>query len=56
MHLIVGLWALLTSSVYATIPYSDYILAPSSRSLSPIAVLSVNGTVQNAESLTLNGT
>ena len=34
------------------IPYSEYILAPSSRTLYPASVYKVNGTVENAESLT----
>lgn len=36
------------------IPYSEYILAPSSRTVFPIAVYGINGTVDNPESL-LNG-
>ena len=34
------------------VPYSQYILAPSSRTLYPSSIYKVNGTVENAESLT----
>lgn len=37
-----------------SVPYSEYILAPSSRTVFPVAVHQVNGTVTNAEGL-LNG-
>lgn len=37
-----------------SVPYSEYILAPSSRTINPVAVYNVNGTVDNAEGL-LNG-
>lgn len=40
-------------SAYA-VPYSEYILAPSSRTVFPVAVYGTNGTVDNAEGL-LNG-
>lgn len=35
-------------------PYSEYILAPSSRTVFPVSVYNINGTVDNAEGL-LNG-
>lgn len=41
----------LASSSFA-IPYAEYILAPSSRTLHPLSVHSSNGSVSNAESLT----
>lgn len=44
---------LLLGSAYA-VPYSEYILAPSSRTVNPVSVYNVNGTVDNAEGL-LNG-
>lgn len=37
-----------------SVPYSEYILAPSSRTVFPVAVYNINGTVDNAEGL-LNG-
>lgn len=37
-----------------SVPYSEYILAPSSRTVFPVAVHQVNGTVTNAEGI-LNG-
>lgn len=37
-----------------SVPYSEYILAPSSRTVYPVSVYKVNGTVDNAEGL-LNG-
>lgn len=39
-------------NLIAAIPYSEYILAPSTRTLHPVSVYKVNGTVTNAESLT----
>ena len=39
-------------SVVQAIPYDQYILAPPSRILHPIAVYKINGTVTNAESVT----
>ena len=36
-------------------PYSEYILAPSQRTLTPVAVYNVNGTVSNAAGLTTTG-
>ena len=36
----------------AAIPYSEYVLEPSSRTLHPVSVYNVNGTVTGAESLT----
>ncbi|KAF3767680.1 family 78 glycoside hydrolase [Cryphonectria parasitica EP155] len=40
--------------VVSSAPYSEYILAPSSRTVYPVSVYNVNGTVSNAEGL-LNG-
>lgn len=40
------------STTVQAIPYSEYILAPSSRTLYPASVHRVNGTVSNASSLT----
>ncbi|KAJ4390040.1 hypothetical protein N0V93_007513 [Gnomoniopsis smithogilvyi] len=37
-----------------SVPYSEYILAPPSRTVFPVAVYNINGTVDNAEGL-LNG-
>lgn len=37
-----------------SVPFSEYILAPSSRTVFPVAVYNINGTVDNAEGL-LNG-
>lgn len=34
------------------VPYSDYVLTPTSRTIRPISVYGVNGTVQNAQALT----
>lgn len=45
--------SLLLASAHS-VPYSEYILAPSSRTVYPVAVHKVNGTVNNAEGL-LNG-
>lgn len=45
--------SLLLGSAYA-VPYSEYILAPSSRTVNPVSIYNVNGTVDNAEGL-LNG-
>lgn len=36
------------------VPYSDYILTPTSRTIRPISVYGVNGTVQNAQALTMS--
>jgi hypothetical protein len=36
------------------VPYEQYILAPSNRTLHPVSVRTVNGTVDNAESVTCN--
>lgn len=49
------LCAAIASSVSATIPYSEYILAPSGRELEPVSVYNVNGTVKNAKGLTVGG-
>lgn len=46
--------SLLLGSVCAQVPYSKYILAPSSRTVFPVAVYGINGTVDNAQGL-LNG-
>ncbi|KAF8847178.1 Six-hairpin glycosidase [Acephala macrosclerotiorum] len=43
--------AVLGSRLVAAIPYSEYILAPETRTLYPAAVHKVNGTVTNAASL-----
>lgn len=45
---------LFLASVFSQVLYSEYILAPSSRTVFPVAVYKVNGTVDNAEGL-LNG-
>jgi Bacterial alpha-L-rhamnosidase 6 hairpin glycosidase domain len=54
--LIRGLVALnclsLTRLAGAGVPYSEYILAPSSRTVYPSSVFKINGTVTNADSLT----
>lgn len=47
-----NLLASLGYSLVAAIPYNEYILAPDSRTLRPFAVHKVNGTVDNAASLT----
>lgn len=39
----------------SAIPYSEYILAPSDRILSPVSVYNINGTVDNAAALTTSG-
>lgn len=39
-----------------SVPYEEYILAPPSRTVSPISVYQVSGTVDNAQSLTGGGT
>ncbi|ROW02317.1 hypothetical protein VSDG_02557 [Cytospora chrysosperma] len=39
-----------------SVPYEEYILAPPSRTVSPISVYQVSGTVDNAQSLTGDGT
>jgi energy-coupling factor transporter transmembrane protein EcfT len=45
---------LLSQAFVAAVPYSNYILAPKSRTVYPAAVHKVNGTVSNAESLIEN--
>lgn len=45
--------SLLVGSAFA-VPYSEYILAPTSRTVFPVAIYGINGTVDNAEGL-LNG-
>ncbi|KAI5248975.1 Six-hairpin glycosidase [Aureobasidium subglaciale] len=49
--------ALATSLVASasTVPYSQYILAPSQRDLSPVSVYRANGTVTNAAGVTTSG-
>lgn len=44
-------WCLPLLATAASVPYSEYILAPSSRTLTAPTVHEVNGTVQNAEAL-----
>lgn len=44
--------ATLCSVFAAAVPYSEYILAPENRTVYPVSVHQVNGTVVNAESLT----
>ncbi|KAI5257362.1 Six-hairpin glycosidase [Aureobasidium subglaciale] len=39
----------------STVPYSQYILAPSQRDLSPVSVYRANGTVANAAGVTTSG-
>lgn len=48
------MFSLVLGYTYAVVPFSEYILAPSSRTVFPVAVYGVNGTVNNAEGL-LNG-
>src|ERR1700730_15258384 len=43
---------LLLASLITPIPYSEYMLAPGSRKIRPTSVHRVNGTVENAASLT----
>lgn len=45
---LLGLWVISTKAV----PYEEYILTPSSRTLIPASVYNVNGTVTNPEALT----
>jgi len=52
MKLLQPLMPLLASTLGATVPYSEYILAPESRTLYPVSVYQVNGTVTGAETLT----
>lgn len=35
----------------AAVPYEEYILAPSSRTLHPVSIVTTNGTVSGAESI-----
>ena len=49
------LWASLLSLTLATVPYNEYILAPSSKTLIPVSVYNVNGTVSNPQALTTTG-
>jgi len=58
MKLLKSLTTVVSCSLVATqsVPYSEYILAPASRTLFPASVYKVNGTVTGAESLTrVNG-
>lgn len=43
---------LLLSSLATAAKYDEYILAPSSRTLHPVNVYKINGTVEGADSLT----
>ncbi|THY71746.1 Six-hairpin glycosidase [Aureobasidium pullulans] len=52
--LAVALTTLLSSSA-ATVPYAEYILAPSQRDLFPVKVHQANGTVTNAAGVTTSG-
>jgi hypothetical protein len=55
MLLSILVFALVNASLFSLtrgIPYDQYILAPSSRTLHPISVYKVNGTVTGAESVT----
>lgn len=42
---------LFVARAYSQVPYSEYILAPSSRTVFPVGIYNVNGTVDNAEGL-----
>ncbi|KIX07464.1 uncharacterized protein Z518_02117 [Rhinocladiella mackenziei CBS 650.93] len=42
---------LTTTALVSAVPYQEYILAPTSRTLHPVSVRTVNGTVLNASSL-----
>lgn len=59
LHGIPAMWlytlsfSLFMGAAYA-VPYSEYILAPASRTVYPVSVYRVNGTVDNVEGL-LNG-
>lgn len=46
---------LLIARQVLAVPYSEYILAPKSRTVRPASVYNVNGTVANAEALTEEG-
>ncbi|KAL1979888.1 hypothetical protein VTN96DRAFT_5022 [Rasamsonia emersonii] len=48
-------WCLPLLATAASVPYSEYILAPSSRTLTAPTVHEVNGTVRNAAALTAAG-
>jgi hypothetical protein len=53
------LTAVIASQLLGTsvaIPYSQYILAPSQRIITPVSVYNINGTVDNADALTSSGT
>ncbi|KAF2713538.1 glycoside hydrolase family 78 protein [Pleomassaria siparia CBS 279.74] len=52
MRLLFLLPVALLSALSCAIPYDEYILAPSSRTLYPVSVHSSNGSVSNPESLT----
>ena len=47
--------ASLVTPVAAAVPYSEYILTPSSKTLIPASVYNVNGTVENPQALTTTG-
>ncbi|KAF3761697.1 family 78 glycoside hydrolase [Cryphonectria parasitica EP155] len=47
--------AALVSHVSAAIPYSDYILAPANRTISPASIYSTSGNVTNAAGVTTSG-
>lgn len=49
------LYSLLLGAAHS-IPYTEYILAPSSRTVSPVSIYQVAGTVDNAQGLTGNST
>jgi hypothetical protein len=49
--LLTSVVALLAGTVTA-VPYEQYILAPSSRTLHPVSIHATNGTVNGAQSLT----
>jgi hypothetical protein len=43
--------ALLANSLVSAVPYSEYILAPESRTIYPFAIHKINGSVSNAAAL-----
>ncbi|TGO89117.1 hypothetical protein BPOR_0124g00060 [Botrytis porri] len=53
-HFSISLLSLYVVSAKA-IPYEDYILTPNSRTLTPVSVFNINGSVTNAEALTATG-
>ncbi|OKL58657.1 hypothetical protein UA08_06328 [Talaromyces atroroseus] len=54
--LLAAVIALQLLGIAAAIPYSQYILAPSERCITPVSVYSINGTVHDADALTASGT